>query len=179
MDDGVFYSSSPDQRSSPVKRKLCQQFFVLFRISVACREIKDPVLRTVNARPLGVTESRCRFDERVEDRLQIECRAADDFEHVSGRGLLLERFPQLVQQPGVLDRDNRLVREALDQLDLLVGEWAHLLAVYGYRPGELMLLKQWDREHSPISAELDGLDGKWISVNVILQRRDVGILGHL
>ena len=36
---------------------------------------------------------------------------------------------QLVQQPRVLDGDDRLGREVLHQLDLLVGKWPHLLAV--------------------------------------------------
>ena len=38
------------------------------------------------------------FDQRVEDRLQIEGRAADDFQHVGRRCLLLEGVAQLVEQ---------------------------------------------------------------------------------
>jgi hypothetical protein len=56
--------------------------------------------------------------------LQIESGPADNLEHVGGRGLLLERFAQFVEQPGVLDGDNRLVSEVLDELDLLVAERA-------------------------------------------------------
>ena len=33
-----------------------------------------------------------RLDQRVEHRLQIEGRAADDLEHVGGGGLLLQRI---------------------------------------------------------------------------------------
>ena len=54
------------------------------------------------------------LDERVEDGLQVEGRAADDLEHVGGRGLLLQRFSraaQLVEQAGVLDGDDGLVGE--------------------------------------------------------------------
>ena len=58
-------------------------------------------------------------------------------QHLRGRGLLLQRFgqivgalAQLVEQAGVLDGDNRLGGEVLDQLDLLVGERSNLLAVY-------------------------------------------------
>ena len=36
---------------------------------------------------------------------------------------------QLIEQPRVLEGDHRLSGEVLDQLDLLVGEWADLLAV--------------------------------------------------
>ena len=56
-------------------------------------------------------------------------RAADHLEHVGGGGLLLQRLAQLVEQAGVLDRDDGLGGEVLHQLDLLVGERAHLLAV--------------------------------------------------
>ena len=68
-------------------------------------------------------------DQRVEHRLQIEGRAADDLEHVGGGGLLLERFAQLVEQARVLDGDDGLVGEVRHQLDLLVGERAHLLPI--------------------------------------------------
>ena len=67
-----------------------------------------------------------RLDQRVEHRLQIEGRAADDLEHVGGGGLLLQRFAQLVEQPRVLDSDDGLGGEVLDQLDLLVGEGPRL-----------------------------------------------------
>ena len=64
-------------------------------------------------------------DQRVEHRLQIERRAADDLQHVGGGGLLLQRLGEiagarlhLVEQSHVLDRDDRLVGEGLDELDL-------------------------------------------------------------
>ena len=54
-------------------------------------------------------------------------------QHLGGRRLLLQRLGQLagarlhlVEQPHVLDRDHRLVGESGDQLDLLIGERAHL-----------------------------------------------------
>jgi hypothetical protein len=61
------------------------------------------------------------FNQRVEHRLQVEGRAADDLEHIAGRGLVFERFlkimgavAQLVEQPRVLDRDHRLVGKGRD-----------------------------------------------------------------
>ncbi len=61
--------------------------------------------------------------ERVEHRLEIERGTAYNFEDVGGRSLLLQGFAQLVQQPGVLDGDDRLARKAPDELDLLVNAW--------------------------------------------------------
>src|SRR5262249_12097530 len=63
-----------------------------------------------------------RFDQRVEYRLQVESRAADDFEHLGCGGLLLKRLSQLIQQPRVFDGDDSLSGEVFDQLDLLVSE---------------------------------------------------------
>jgi hypothetical protein len=67
--------------------------------------------------------------------LEIKGRAADDLEHVGGRGLLLQGFGQItstrlyfVEQPHVLDRNYRLVGEGRDQLNLLVCEGIHLIA---------------------------------------------------
>ena len=70
-----------------------------------------------------------RFHQRIEHRLQIEGRAADDLEHVGGRGLLLQGFTQFVEQSRVLDCDDGLVGEARDQCDLLVGKGTNLLTV--------------------------------------------------
>src|SRR5262245_15675220 len=86
-------------------------------------EIFTIELENVSAR--GAAKPRRALNQGLQHRLEIESGAADDLEHVGGRGLLLQRFAQLVQQPRVLDRDRRLVGECLDQLDLLVGERPH------------------------------------------------------
>src|SRR5215813_13091409 len=46
---------------------------------------------------IRLAQARCRFDQCIEHRLQIESRAADDLEHVGGRGLLRQRFVQLAR----------------------------------------------------------------------------------
>src|SRR5262249_6481679 len=85
-------------------------------------------------------------------------RAADDLEHVGGGGLLLQRFgevvralAQLVQQPRVLDGDDGLLGEIAHQLDLLVGEWPHFLAVNADYAEERVLLQHPDG-HPPYLA---------------------------
>jgi len=75
--------------------------------------------------------------------LQIECRPANDLEHIGGGGLLLERFAQLVEQPCVLDGNDGLGGKVLNQLDLLVGERASFLAKDVERPYKLALLDHW------------------------------------
>ena len=54
--------------------------------------------------------------ERVEHNPQIECRPADDLEHVGGGGLLLQRLTQFVEQPGILDGDDGLRGKILHQV---------------------------------------------------------------
>ena len=82
---------------------------------------------TTIADNIRLAQSRRRFDQRIEHRLQIEGRAADDLEHVGGGGLLLQRFAQLVEQPRVLDGDDGLGSEVLYQSYLFIGERPNLL----------------------------------------------------
>ena len=83
-----------------------------------------------NIRP---TQTGRRCDQGIEHGPEIESRAADDLEHVGGGCLLLQRLAELVEQPGVLDRDYCLRTEIRDQFDLLVAERPHLLPVNGDR----------------------------------------------
>ena len=66
------------------------------------------------------------LDDRVEHRLHVRRRAADDAEHLGRCRLMLQGFAQFcvallefLEQPHVLDGDHRLVGEGLKQLDLL------------------------------------------------------------
>jgi hypothetical protein len=73
------------------------------------------------------------LDEGVEDWLKIERRATNDLQNLSGRRLLLEGFGQVLvaslqflEQPHVLDRDDRLVGEGLEKLHVRVGKSTRL-----------------------------------------------------
>src|SRR5204862_7155679 len=71
---------------------------------------------------LRLGEPSCVADDDVEHATQIERGARDHLEHLCGGGLALERLLRLVEQAHVLDRDRRLVRERLRELDLSLGE---------------------------------------------------------
>src|SRR5215469_9397038 len=82
---------------------------------------------------IGLADAGRRLNQSVEHRLEVEGGAADDLEHVASRGLVFESFLQfsgalarLIEQPGVLHRDDRLRGEVLQQRDLLLGEGAYL-----------------------------------------------------
>ena len=80
---------------------------------------------------MNLTEPGRRFDQRVEYRLEIESRTADNFEHISSSGLVLQRLSKLIEQPRVFHRDNRLVGKCLNQLDLSVCKRPRLPALQG------------------------------------------------
>ena len=65
------------------------------------------------------------------------------------------RFAQLVEQPRVLDGDDGLGGEIRDQLDLLVGERPHLLAVDGDRADQLVVLEHRHGENGARAGEFD------------------------
>jgi hypothetical protein len=73
------------------------------------------------------------LDDGVEDRLHVGGRAADDAEHLGRCRLILQGLPQFrvacfefLEQPDVLDGDDRLRSKGLKQFDLPVGERSHL-----------------------------------------------------
>ena len=64
----------------------------LWRKPVDRNEVNTIASCTTNCCLIRLTQFGCRLDQRVEHCLKIEGRAADDLEHVGGRGLLLQRF---------------------------------------------------------------------------------------
>src|SRR5215831_5932596 len=77
------------------------------------------------------TNPRSTLDDRIEHRLHVCRRAADDTEHLGGCRLMLQSLAQfcvalldLLEQPDVLDSDYGLVSEGLQQADLLIRERA-------------------------------------------------------
>ncbi len=53
------------------------------------------------------------FRNRVQHRLDVSWRARDDAENCTGRGLLLQRLLEFIEQSDILNRDHRLVGEGL------------------------------------------------------------------
>src|SRR6516162_975705 len=75
----------------------------------------------MGCRCVSFAQAGSRLDERIEHGLEIKGGAADYLEDVGGGGLLPQRLPQFVKQ-------SRVLHGVLHQRDLLIGEWAHLLA---------------------------------------------------
>ena len=84
------------------------------------------MLRRCVAKPRGI------FRHHIQYRLDIRWRAGDHAQNLARRRLLLQRFGQLaiasiefVEQPDVLDGDDRLASEGLEKFDLLIGKRAN------------------------------------------------------
>src|SRR5262245_56579250 len=114
------------------------------------------------------------LNKGVEHGLKIEGRVANHLEHVGGGGLLLQRLPQLIKEPRVLDGDDGLLSEILDQFYLLVAKRAYLLAKDVNRADQLVILEHWNGEHASIAGEFGCVEGEWMPLEVGLRRLDVG-----
>ena len=132
-----------------------------------------------NIRIVRLAQARRQLHQRIEHSLQIKCRAADDFEHVSSGGLLLQRFAQLAEQAGVLDRDDGLRGEVRDQLDLLVREGAHFPAVNGDGTDQCFFLNIGTPRNVRAPLELNERDHAGIALNISLLRGKVGDMNDL
>ena len=62
----------------------------------------------------GIEHSRSCLGDRIERALTVLWCAGNDTENVSRRGLTVEAFPQILEQPRVLDSDDGLAGEVFD-----------------------------------------------------------------
>src|SRR5262245_42199574 len=100
-------------------------------MAVDCGQAKKIAVALEQPRVIRLGQARHRLNESIEYRLQVESRPADDLEHISGGGLLLQRFAQIAiarlqlsKQAHVLDRDNGLIGERPQQINLTIREGA-------------------------------------------------------
>jgi hypothetical protein len=92
-----------------------QDFPILVAVAITRQVAKDLAVAHDDGCGVAAAQPRRRRDHRVEHRLQVERRTADNLEHVAGRGLVFERFfevacalAQFAEQPRVLGRDRGL-----------------------------------------------------------------------
>src|SRR5215468_6297784 len=92
---------------------------------------KSAALLKEHRAKLGIADPHRVFQHLLKHRLKFARRTRDYLQHLGGRGLLLEGFAQFIQQTGIFDGNDGLSSKVSDQLDLLVGEWAHFLTIDG------------------------------------------------
>ena len=106
---------------------LPQLFIERARIGVCRHRAESLAIAQHQAAMAHATEPVCLLQYCIENRREITERRIDDLQHIGGRGLLLQGFPLLRQQPRVLHRDHRLLGEVLHERDLPVRERPDLL----------------------------------------------------
>src|SRR5262245_3650224 len=114
--------SSHDRAPLRYHRESTHIFEELRREAIRLGGKEDSACLTGNGGFVGLAQLSSRFNERLQHRLEVKRRAADDLEHVGGGGLLLQRLAQLVEQAGILNGDNGLGGKRLDESNLLVVE---------------------------------------------------------
>src|SRR4029453_10708720 len=82
--------------SSTRDRMIAQVLLELRRQAIARDAWIGFVLSPVDRCAVCITQSRSRLDQSIQYRLKVESGGVDDLEHISGSGLLLERFTQLI-----------------------------------------------------------------------------------
>src|SRR5262249_2637090 len=92
----------------------------------------------------------------------VRGRIADYLEHFARRGLLFQRFGQIVgalaqfvEQPRVLDGDDGLRREVFYKLNLLVGKWPNFPPIQIDASDKLAFLDHWHQYKGPNAGGFD------------------------
>src|SRR5262245_60616405 len=159
--------------------KLPHRLFVPRRLAEICGNCVHVTVGAYYARCFGIAQATRRLHKRIEYGLQIERRAADDLKHVGGRGLLLQRFAQLIEQACVLDRNDGLGGEVRDQLDVLVGEGTDFLTKDGNDSNELIVLEHRNIDGGPNTTELDGIHHHRVTLFIRFRCRQIEEVGRL
>ena len=158
---------------------------VVHAVGRAQLEFTARLAELVDRARLGARELRRLGDDRVQHGLPVE-RGVDRLADLAERAQLLDRLrqrgravAQFVEQPDILDGDDGLAREIGDQLDLLLAEWAHLLAVDGDRPDQLVLLEHRYGDQCADACGVDPRNRQWIAAEIGFIEPQVGDLDRL
>src|SRR3974390_1698815 len=100
------------------------------------------------------------FEHLVEYGSQIARRRTDDLQHFGRCSLLLQRFAQIIrallhfiEQPRILDGDDRLVRKRGNQIDLLFGERLRLDPRQEDHANHFPFPQQRDTKRRPVASQ--------------------------
>jgi hypothetical protein len=136
---------------------------------------KGFAVKTVYVPPTSSAELHSILNKRLKNRLKIERRSTNLFQHIGSRRLLLEGLlqlacacPHLLEQPRVLYGDHRLVRKGSDKIDLLLREATCLRSRRGDHTDRTTVFEQGDSHDAAVIDDFrtlaEGIVG--ISMNV-------------
>src|SRR6516162_4504157 len=127
-------------------------------------EIHDLAIKPNHERKLTTAQPDSTLCYRIKDRLHVCRRAGNNPQHFGSRRLLLQRLPQLVEQPRVLYGDDGLGSEVLEQFKLFVGEWPNFFAVDLNGTDQLLFLKHRHISKRTHASHVDETDGPSIAM---------------
>ena len=121
-----------------------------------------------NCHVIRHTKAACNARDRIQYRLKIEFRAADDRQHLADRRLILQGFRELMgtlrnlararllrlEETRVLDGDDGLVGKGSDQLDLFRGKRLRHLSCHEDHSYRSSLPQQRGAERRSVAADL-------------------------
>jgi hypothetical protein len=84
------------------------------------------------------------IQDRLEHGREITGVRVDYLQHPGRRGLLLQRLALFGAQPRVFNRDDRLIGEAPEQPQLILGEGAHICSVKHHHTDQRIFLAESD-----------------------------------
>ena len=148
-----------------------------------CRtdEAKDVSLETPEIDVGGIEHPGSGLGDRVEGPPAVLGSTSDDAKDIGRRGLAIQAFSQLVEQPRVIDGDDGLLGEILDQLDLLLAERPHLLAECPQVAKQCVVLEQRNAQRGSRPADVGRYQIEWIAFEVASLRTQIrrlhGLLG--
>src|SRR5262245_52635797 len=119
------------------------------------------------------TNPGCALNDRVEHRLHVRRRPADDTEHLGRCRLMLQRLSQfrvalldLFEEPDVLDCDDCLISKRFKECDLLVGERTNLFATNGNSSNSVSFAQERRSNHTTCTSNfVNGLGIRKLSAN--------------
>ena len=151
FEHGASANRSPDDRDDEAGG-LRDRTVVRVRPQILAVEAEDGRVR-------GCAEAGRALDDRLQDRLEVRGRRADDPQDLGGGRLLFERLGEvgvlglkIVDQPGVLDRNHGLVGEGGHEVDLLVAEGADLGPVHEEHADQIVLFQHRDARRGSLAA---------------------------
>ena len=112
------------------------------------REFDNVAIEDGDNADLCVTQLLRTLSDEIEDRHCVGRRSTYYVQHVSSRGLPLQRLLRLVEQPHVLDGDHGLIGEGLQQGNLFVAERMYFGAAEQNRSDALALAQQGNTQIS-------------------------------
>jgi hypothetical protein len=102
--------------------------FNCFEIEAVGRDDMDELaIEPEDGACLRLAQVLCLGRNGIDNGLDVGGRARNDPKDLRRRSLLLQSLFRLVEQPHVLNRDNRLVGKGLEKSDLLIGERTDLV----------------------------------------------------